>query len=755
MLTALAVGGPALWIGGVHPEVVPAFGAIMLALWLRLCARSKEPLRVPPVALIGALLVGVTALQWLPLPGLREALAPDVEAMITGALADTGADARAGLSPTPGDTLLEVSRLTALTFLIIAAAQLSWRVTTMIVAALGTLVATIGLAHEVLGLDAVYGIYVAEHVDRSTIPALLGTFINGNHQSGLFLLGLFCAAALAVDQHILGLTTRDASKAEVYRDRFLAALGAVIIQLPALLLSLSRGAMIAFATVAPVAAILAIRRSRAERKADPRRAQPAGVRLLIFGGLVVLIAIVAQHGAWQELSSLWSSGRLAEDDKITMFQHAPDLIALSPILGTGRGSFIDLYPSVEPVPSYVLSTHLESLPLALLVEWGPAVGGLTMLGLGVWYGAAMWYGGKKADARPRRIALLGLLALAIQQSADFALEFLGVAAPACALAGALSPARFFAWNVARARIAGVVALPAAVALGVLAVPDTWSHRPDRNAELAAGERDAASLLETRALDGTLHVVIARALLEAGDYEAAYTRAQAACELRPGSMEAWLIRSSAAAELGRDDDANASMARALAELHLPLSDELVEFLLLRYPTPASLAAVSPTEPRPWQLLVKALIDRAPEHADAVAEVRAVVAPEDPDPQAFRSRIALTRGHPALALHHARLLHQAAPERAQAYLLQAAALGAMGDRTAEVVEILERGASGEWVTDPTDRGHVEEQLVRVLIAYGDPQSLARAKELIPDLVSRPATGDVRARRRDLAKAVAAKK
>jgi hypothetical protein len=49
-------------------------------------------------------------------------------------------------------------------------------------------------------------------------------------------------------------------------------------------------------------------------------------------------------------------------------------------------------------------------------------------------------------------------------------------------------------------------------------------------------------------------------------------------------------------------------------------------------------------------------------------------------------------------------------------------------------------------------VEEQLVRVLLKVGDDASLDRARELVPDLVARPASRDVRRRRRELAKALA---
>lgn len=734
----------------MHPELVPAFAVVVLALWVRITSRAKEPLRVPWVALIGGLLAGATLLQWLPIPGLRELVAPSLDAMIVDALEGTGVSARPGITPTSDDTLLEASRLAALALLTVAAAQMSWRVTTAVVAVTGTLVAAIGLGHEVLGMHTIYGVYEAEQFDRAQQPALLGTFVNANHQSGMLLLGTFCAAGLALDQHILGIATRDVSKCLVYRDRFYAALGGVLIQVPALVLSLSRAALVAFVIVAPIAAALAFRRSRAERKADPRRAQPAGVRVLIAGGLVVLVAVVAQHGAWREVSTLWSEG-ITDDDKVAMIEHAPALIWLSPVLGTGRGAFIDLYSTVEPRPSYVLSTHLESMPIAMVVEWGPLVGGLALLGLLWWLVSAMRYGGHKSDARPRRIVLLGLLALAIHQSADFALEFLGVAAPACALAGALSPAHWIDWRPDRARTIGSVVLVASIGLGYLAVPGTWSHRTDRDHELARRELGATTLLAARPIDATLHVAIARMLLAEEDASGALQRATAATKLRSGAMDGWLVRSDAAAQLGDREEADASMRRALAQIHVPLGEPLVDYLVERYPDPEAFAALAPSEPVPWRMLVRGLEVRSADHADAVARLRAELDPLDPEPLVYRSRIALRGGNPALALHHARLLRQVAPQLAASHLAVANALAAIGGREAEIVAALEAALGDEVIADPAERGRVEERLVRVLLAIGDEASLARAREVVPDLVARPASHDIRRGRRELAKAL----
>ncbi|HEY0134201.1 MAG TPA: hypothetical protein VGB85_08975, partial [Nannocystis sp.] len=128
MALALAICGPALWLGGVPVVVVPVFLGVTLLLWLRLCLRSPGPIRVPHGSIIGLIAATMTLLQWLPLPrALREWLAPDLVAMSTAALAGSGVGPWAGVSPVPGDTAVEAARLFGLTALYVAAAQLSWR----------------------------------------------------------------------------------------------------------------------------------------------------------------------------------------------------------------------------------------------------------------------------------------------------------------------------------------------------------------------------------------------------------------------------------------------------------------------------------------------------------------------------------------------------------------------------------------------------------------------------------------------------
>jgi len=749
LLLVAAVASPALLLGGVFPVVQLAFLGLVLVLWQRLCTRTTSPLLVPRAVLLGLGATLVTFAQWAPIPGVQAALAPQLHAAVIDALAGTGVAPRPGLSPTPGDTGLECARLLGLTLLFVAAAQLSWKATATATAITGAAVALLGFAHEAMGLQAIYGFYAARDVDFAALPSMLSTFVNPNHQSGLLLLGIFSAGALAADQHRLGLNTMDPSKVDRYGDRFLAAMAALTVQIPALVLSLSRGAIVALLVVGPVATWLGLRRQRSERHSQRRRSRHMSpLRVVVVVGLAGLFLLVAQHGAWRELGTLLN---LADPDadldtKLRVARDSLSLVEHSPVLGIGRGAFIDVFGPFDSRPSHVLHTHLESAPLAMVVEWGPWFGGAMLVGTVAWWGTAMVAHRRRHDGSARQIVLLGLLALALQNAADFAFTFLGVAAPAVALAGALSPRPAWRWQPARARWAGTVALLGALLLALVSRDDGFTQRFAVDSAIHEGQLDPATVAPLRPLDGRLHGLWARRAADEGDYATARARAEVAVTRRPGNVDAWLILAAARRELGEPPErVDHAMARGLSLLHDPPDEALVEHLLEHYPVPEALARLCPPRAEPWKTLVDALRPVAPRHADALAAARHQMAPDDPAPLYVRHALALRAGTPGLALHHARMLRALVPEQAAAHLAVAAALRAFEPpRLSEIVQTLEFGLRDAPLPDDRARGDLEEELLRALIDQGTPASLTKARALSSELLSRPADRQTRRRR-----------
>lgn len=754
ILLSLAVGSPALLLGGVPPTAMLAFLVLLLALWHRICTRTSTALYIPRAALLGLGATLLTFAQWAPIPGIQALLAPELHAQVTQALEGTGVQAWPGLSPSPADTGFEVARLTGLTLLFIAAAQLSWRASATATAATGSAVALIGFAQEAMSFQAIYGVYAARDVDLHLLPSMMGTFVNPNHQSGLLLLGIFAAGSLAADQHRLGLNTRDPSKVDRYGDRFLAAMAALTVQVPALVMSLSRGAIVVLLLLAPVAIWLGLRHQRSERQSQRRRSRlMSPLRAVVVVGLVGLFLLVAQHGAWRELGTLLdlADPEVAQDSKFRILGDALPMLQLSPWIGIGRGAFIDVFGPYDSEPSHILHTHLESAPMAALVEWGPVFGGALIVGAMAWWLNAMVAHRERQDGAARQLLLLGLLAVGLQNLVDFGFEFLGVTAPAVALAGALSPKPSWRWAPSRARWVGGVALVGALAMAFVYRGDVFSQRPLVDTAVLAGQIDPQSKAALRPLDGRLHGLWARRAANDRDWDTARARAALSVERRPGNVDAWFVLGAAQTERGEPlEVADQNHARGLALLHDPPDEDLVQYLLTRYPNPDDLAALCPPSAEAWKLLSDALVSVAPAHADALASVRYELDPEDPAPLYVRHQLALGSGRAALALHHARLLRELVPHEAPAHLAVVAALRIFDPpRLAEIQRALEFALERAPLPDTRARGAIEEELLRVLIDLGDEGSLTRARALVPELLSRPADRETRRRRELLAR------
>lgn len=754
ILLALAIAGPALWLGGVPSIVVPGFIAVVLVLWVRLCLRSENPLRVPFGAFIGLFAAGLTLLQWIPLPlALRELLAPGLTARVTAALAGSGVSPWPGISPVPGDSALEAARLLGLTALFVGAAQLSWRISAGLVAATGALVAAIGLAQAAFGVEAIYGLYQPLQVDPAVTPALLTTFVNANHQAGLLLLGTFSAGALAVHLRLQGRTATDPVLVGRLRERRLTALAALAIQGAALILSLSRAALVALAVVAPVALLLAWRKehvSSSKSKLEPQTRLWLQ-RGALAAGLGLLAVVVARQGAWAELATLWHVNEA--ETKFRIASDAVALIDLSPGLGIGRGAFLDLFPAVDSRPLGVTHTHLESAPAAMLVEWGPIGGALVALGLLWWWIAAVYTTGSGRHVNARRIALCGPLALAIHNLADFNLEFLGVAAPLCALAGSLSERRGFVRLPARtALVGGGLALAGAAILALWAQPHTWQNRPAGDAQVVSGDMSPESAQRMRPLDASLHTLLAQRALEADDWVQARARATVASELQPANSDAWLRRAHAARELGDAAEASRALARTLATMRHPPDLDLTRYLLGRYPNAEELAPLMPTALAPWTMVMESLIAEAPAYAAILAAARSQVDGREPPVLQMQVRLALALDDPSLALHYARLLRLLAPHEVRSYLLLARALESQRvPRERELQRDLEDARAQNLISDPAQLALLEEALMGSLLRDGQPEALARARDLLPGLLARPGDRAALQRRHALQRAL----
>ena len=81
--------------------------------------------------------------------------------------------------------------------------------------------------------------------------------------------------------------------------------------------------------------------------------------------------------------------------------------------------------------------------------------------------------------------------------------------------------------------------------------------------------------------------------------------------------------------------------------------------------------------------------------------------------------------------------------------AKAYQAMGpERLHDARDTLLTAIADEAFADLAERGLLEQELLAVLLDLGDDESLAKARKLVPELLSRPASRGVRRRNEELA-------
>ena len=744
-LLLLALAGPPLWLGGAKPWVIPCFVLLVAGLLVRRCLASGEGLRVPSLWWLGLFAAGITLLQWIPLPdALLELLAGGLREQLAELLAGTSMPDWGRLSVHPGQTGLELARLLGLTGLFIAAAQLSWRLVATYVSLTGALVAIIGLVQKLLGAEAIYGLYVPRQrvagLGQGLGAPLLTSFVNPNHQSGLFLVGIFAAAAMSLDFSARARETRGRFASERLADRAYLAAGVVAIQATALLLSMSRAAILALLVVLPLALYVILRRPQVSGSDPTNTRRRLGLGLVSLG----LLALALSQGAWGQLASLRDLGAFTAKFEVAFA--GLELIPLAPVLGIGRGAFVDLFPLVDAQVRAVQFTHLESTPLAFLVEWGPVPGAALVFGLGLGWVASF----RATTSAARRLALCGLLALAIQSCADFSLDYLGVTAAAVALAGSLAPsARGSSFDPRKVLLAAGVGLVLAEFAALRSIPASWSERRGRDLALLETEAPTAASLDAALaqtpLDPFVHLAWARTHANAGEWARAQQRAEVALRLYPGSLDAHLLAATAAAELGAPLVAVEHLQRGLEGVREPVPPALIDYLGART-TPAELVSLAPSEALAWTALARALVADAPAHAAALASARASTHPDEGEPLRLLATLALAQRNPGLALHHARLFVALAPDALAPHRLRARARFALGTREHDEAAVaeLELARANPQIRD---RAAIEELLVTALLRLGEPEALDRAVLVLDELSTRRNSLEARQRHEKL--------
>lgn len=297
MTLAFAVLLLAVWAGGIVPAAVCAVAAV--ACSLAAAVELRRPVTAPPpprpapwpwVELMTLAALGLLALTILPLPPAVEswtgALRHTQNETVRQALRD-GVNAGLGIDPSPWFSLSRNRAGTGRMLLLLAAAfgagslasrlPRRWRLAWLsVLVALGAAVGIAGYIGQwwIPQGDKLWWLFPIPHV----LPGPVGCFINRNH------LGGFLAMLIPVAVGLAGTAWMARRPLSVLA----AALAALAMAFP-LLMSLSRGALLALAGGMGITLLIAIARQRVRD----------AILLLAAAGLMVLGTLYIPHPAVQ------------------------------------------------------------------------------------------------------------------------------------------------------------------------------------------------------------------------------------------------------------------------------------------------------------------------------------------------------------------------------------------------------------------------------------------------------------------------
>jgi O-antigen ligase len=395
---------------------------------------------------------------------------------------------------------------------------------------------------------------------------VFGPMYNPNALAAYLLLSLPPAAAL-----LLGSQTRADRSPEVTTPRYaeIAAGFGLLVMLPALLLTGSKGGLAALLVGLMVTAVVAPGSGVRGRRAR-----------LAAGGLIVVVIglVLALPPIRSRIVSAFGSQSHSAVFRAYTWQTTLNMIKAAPLIGFGGGTFEQTMPAYA-IAGYTRAAHQSYLQIAAETGlWG------LLAGLG-WGVVVLWRLGVGSRRHPQRLgrlvcaaALGGLVASGAQELVDYAWYCPAVGAAFFALAGLglayadeLGQTRRYGWSPGKGwRIAAVMVLAGLV---------VWSGK-NLYAEAVAGR--AEGLAAQRA------------------YAAASMAYERALRLNPGQARFWAQRSRIEEALALSGD-RAALARA-AEARLAAS------------------RLQPTEPQHYVALSRLyeMADRLPEALAAARE-----------------------------------------------------------------------------------------------------------------------------------------
>lgn len=401
-VTALIIMAAALMFGAVEVwSAVPVLLAVytVFLVWVfRGGYEEAGPARhIRLLAVCAALFVGLAVFQLVPLPhSVMKLIAPH-----TADLREyyaTGPRAAAPLSVNPSASLGELTRVAAFSAIFLISAfhfqkrgSIRRFAQTMVI--FGFVLAVFGLLQKATGGSRIYWL---RELTAGGSP--FGPFVNRNHFAGF--IGMLIP---------LGLGT--ALNAGMREKKFLYGFMTVIMAV-SLFLSLSRGGIISF--LAALAAFAFLMTVNSEEKKLP---WAVGLFLLVLFSYLIYLGISPVIDRFYHTD-------ISQEERMVVWSSTLRAFRDFWLLGSGLGTFVNVYPLYASIPLQALYDHAHNDYLELLLETGIA-GVLIVFCAAAVLAVALVRSPKQGHAGITRASLIAaLISMLVHSFFDFNLHIL-------------------------------------------------------------------------------------------------------------------------------------------------------------------------------------------------------------------------------------------------------------------------------------------------------------------------------------------
>ncbi len=418
----LAFGSVETW-----SRAVLCLGSVLaLSLHMIDCRRKKRRFyRVPGLVPLSTLLL-LVALQLVPLPQpLMETLRPlSLQLHWAQALKADSSHLWLSLSPNLKATLHELLRYGGYLAFYVLSIQLMARREGLkkilyLVAVFAAIFSLLGIFQYLLPSEKILWI-LRDWPSRAPHP--FATYINGNHYAGLMLMlfPVLLALTLATRLQLYGRSFREKFTEALSHPKFNSRVllgSATLLAGCTVFLSLSRGGTLSLLA----SSLFFMAMMLMNREMRSRATLVGGIGLMTL----MLVGVVGWGSIFERFDSIRDASGQLRDERPVYWSDSLEIISDFSLLGTGAGTFRDVYPAYRSVKHQILVDHAHNDYLEQLVETG-----IVGAGLLAWFAVLVLRQSRQQISKRRSLrarylylgSLSGLVGIGFHSLTDFNLR---------------------------------------------------------------------------------------------------------------------------------------------------------------------------------------------------------------------------------------------------------------------------------------------------------------------------------------------